>query len=259
MKNHAPEDRSVFYGRNPVMDALVKGSVQIEKVYLQKGSSGDSFSAVHRAANSSNVPVQFVPKAKLERLVGKVNHQGVVATTSEISYTDVYDVLRTIPADRAELSRLNPRLVFVDRVTDPHNFGAIIRSAVAFGVTAVLVPTLDSAPLNAATVKSSAGAALSIPICRIGNPETLIEELKERGFWIFGADGSAEHRVDNVDWNRPAVLVLGSEGGGIRPKLAAKCDYMVSIPINSSIESLNVSVAAGIFLYETEREQNREG
>ncbi|NNE34772.1 MAG: 23S rRNA (guanosine(2251)-2'-O)-methyltransferase RlmB [Rhodothermales bacterium] len=249
-KNRINEGQSVLYGRNPVMEAIENGSAPIEKVLLQKGSSGGSFSAVHRAANRAGIPVQFVPKAKIDRLVGQVNHQGVAATTSAIPYTDVYDVLKTFPSDRDELVKLNPRLVFLDRVTDPHNLGAVIRSALAFGASAVLVPAVDSAPLNAVVVKSSAGAALRMPICRVSNPVNLFQELKERGFWIFGAEGAAENRVENVDWARPTVVVVGSEGEGIRSTLIEQCDYLVSIKIDDTIDSLNVSVAAGVVLFE---------
>lgn len=250
-KDGIDDGLTVLYGRNPVMDALLSGSVPIEKVFLQKGSSGGTFGGVHRAANDANVPIQFVPKAKLDRLVGPVNHQGVAATTSAIAYADVYDVLQTLPLDRDELARLNPRLVYVDRVTDPHNLGAIIRSALAFNATAVLIPSVDSAPLNSIVVKSSAGAALRIPVCRIGNAINFFEELKERGFWIVGTDGNATDRPDSIDWARPIVLVLGSEGEGIRSSLTDKCDYTVSIPIDAAMDSLNVSVAAGILLYES--------
>lgn len=249
---------TVLYGRNPVMDALLSGSVPIEKVFLQKGSSGGTFGGVHRAANDANVPIQFVPKAKIDRLVGPVNHQGVAATTAAIAYTDVYDILKTFPADRTELARLNPRLVFVDRVTDPHNLGAIIRSALAFDAAAVLVPSIDSAPLNSVVVKSSAGAALRMPVCRIGNAVNFFDELKERGFWLVGADGEATESPDTIDWARPIVLVLGSEGDGIRSSLTGKCDHTVAIPIEAGMDSLNVSVAAGILLYEaaTKRHSN---
>ncbi len=252
-KQKDDEGLAVLYGRNPVMDAIADGEVPIEKLYLQRGTSGEAISAIHRAANQASIPVQFVPKAKIDRLVGQVNHQGVAATTSAIAYTDVYDVLKAFPSDRDELTKLNPRLVFIDRVTDPHNFGAIIRSALAFGASAILIPSVDSAPLNAVVVKSSAGAALRIPVCRVGNPSQLFEELKERGFWLFGSDSEAEFEANGVDWARPVVVVLGSEGGGIRQKLSDQCDYLVSIKIDPSIDSLNVSVAAGILLYETAR------
>lgn len=244
---------SVVFGRNPVLEALERGATSIDKVYVQKGGSGEFFAAVRRAAAERGVPVQYVPKDRLQKLAGKVNHQGVVALRAEVGYQDIHELLAGLPSDTAELATRKPLFVYLDRVTDPHNFGAVVRSAAAFGCNAVLVPSSGSAPLNGVTVKASAGMALRIPICRIEKPELMMEEFKERGYWIVGADGAGEGRPTTIEWTRPTILLVGSEGGGLSPRLSAACDDLVSIPIVEGVDSLNVSVATAILLYEASK------
>lgn len=235
------------------MEALQDDALQLEKVLLQKGAAGEVIAEIRKSASIAKVPVQFVPKEKLDREVGRVNHQGVVALAGEIAYTDFYDIIGALPQDRDELLRAAPILIYLDRITDPHNFGAIIRSAAALGASGVIIPVQESAPLNAATMKASAGAALRMPVARVSNPGAIFDELKERGFWVVGAAGDAKLTVDEVDFSRPVVLVMGSESKGIRDGLRNRCDYLARIPMSADVESLNVSVAASIFLFSAGR------
>ena len=146
-------------------------------------------------------------------------------------------------------AKRNPSLVVLDEISDPHNFGAILRSAVASGASGVIVPDRNQAPLGATALKASAGTAPRIPVARVTNLADALVQLKERGYWVAGLDGEAEKTVWTLDWDRPTALVIGSEGRGLRPRVRETCDYLVSIPMRGPAESLNASVAAGIALF----------
>jgi len=237
------DDVQIVCGRNPVVELLVSKPQSVDKVFIQRGASGDAIDEVLRLAKDASVPVQRVPAARLASLAGKVRHQGVVALTAALSYWTLEDVLA-----RAREAGSPGRVLFLDRVTDPRNFGAVLRSAAAFGVAGVLVPTQSAAPLNAAAVKASAGAALSVPVARVERPADTLDGLRELGYWIIGADGSAERSFAESDWTRPVVIALGSEGRGLARDVVNVCDELVAIPIVESVDSLNVSVAAAILM-----------
>lgn len=244
-----PASTSYLAGRNPVREALEQKGDEIEKVLIQKGAGGRPVQEIRRLASESGVPVQYVPEAKLAQLVPGVNHQGVVAVASPIPYLEVEEMLSQIAPTLDDVRSRKPFVLVLDRIQDPHNFGAILRSSVAAGVDGVVVPKHGMAPLNAAAVKASAGTAARIPIARADNLARLLHQLKERGYWVAGTTGSGETSIWEMDWDRPLALVIGSEGEGMRPGVASECDYLLSIPMRGEAESLNASVATGIVLF----------
>ncbi len=247
----------IIAGRNPVREALERGERSIEKVLLakSKGSPTRALEEVRRAATEAGVPVQFVPQAKLNSLAPGITHQGVVAMAAAVEYADLEAMLHGVAPTPDVVREAQPVLVVLDEVSDPHNFGAILRSAVAAGASGVIVPDRNQAPLSATTLKASAGTAPRIPVARVTNLADALIQLKERGYWVVGLDGAGEETVWTLDWDRPIALVVGSEGRGLRPRVSATCDYLVSIPMRGPAESLNASVATGVALFAAVRER----
>ncbi len=242
----------LIVGRNPVREALEREPDRIEKVMIQRGG-GRGLDAFRRAASEAGVPVQFVPPRRINQVAPGLHHQGVVAFTAPIAYHDVDDMLAAIAPDLETVQREKPILLVLDRIEDPHNFGAMVRTAVAAGVAGVIVPKQHMAPLNATVIKASAGTAPRIPVARVDRLAEVLGQLKERGYWVMGAAEGGALSVWNADWDRPLALVMGSEGRGLHPRLAEACDYLVSIPMRGDADSLNVSVAAGILLFAAAR------
>ncbi|SHK12461.1 23S rRNA (guanosine(2251)-2'-O)-methyltransferase RlmB [Rhodothermus profundi] len=240
-------------GRNPVREALEQNDTRVEKVFVQEGAGGSAIEAIRRAARAQGIPVQIVPKARLDRLASGATHQGVVAFVAPVAYRTLEDLLREVAPSPAAVQERQPLLVALDQIEDPHNYGAILRTAVAAGVAGVLVPRHHMAPLNTVALKASAGAALRVPIARVTNLARALETLKTHGFWVAGASPTGSVSVWEMDWHRPLVLVLGNEGRGLRPRVVQACDLLVSIPLRGPVASLNVSVAAGILLFAATR------
>jgi 23S rRNA (guanosine2251-2'-O)-methyltransferase len=248
-KNHTSEEPDFVAGRNPVIDLLKADPDRVAKVYLVKGTGGTLTSKLKNLARPHSISVQTVPLARIERSVPGVNHQGVVAILSGTRYTDVHELLTACGPMREDVQRDKPVVLLLDRIQDPYNFGAIIRSAVASGAGGIIIPDREAAPLNAAAMKSSAGAATRIPVARTSNMLQILEEMKERGYWVVGADGSSKDSVWDMDFDRPLAIVIGNEEKGMRASVAKACDFTVKIPMNGPVESLNASVAAGIILF----------
>ena len=238
----------LIVGRNPVREALEREGARIEKVMVQQ-RGGRGFDAIRRAASEAGVPVQYVPLKRLQHIAAGLNHQGVVALAAPLAYHDVDEMLADIAPDIDTVRRIKPILLLIDRIEDPHNFGALVRTAVAAGAGGVIVPKHHMAPLNAAAIKASAGTATRIPIARVDHLAEVIHQLKERGYWVVGASGDGNTSVWEMDWDRPLALVMGSEAKGLQTRVAEACDYLVSIPMHGDAESLNVSVAGGILLF----------
>lgn len=247
------DDTSTLIGRQPVLEALERGDLGIQKVMLEQDASGEQIGAIRAAAEERGAPVQYVPAARLRHEADGAAHQGVVAITAPIRYREVDEMLSDIAPTWDAVQTKNPLLLVVDRVTDPRNFGAILRSAVAAGTDGVIVPSREMAPLNAAAIKASAGTAPRIPIARSDDLAEMLTQLKERGYYVYGAEGTAETSLWDADWDRPVAVVLGSEGEGLAPDVAAACDELVAIPLRGPAESLNVSVAAGLLLFAAAR------
>jgi len=250
---HSDSRTDVLAGRHPVRDALDLADGRIEKVYLQKGVHGSAIDGIRRAAKAAGVPVQMVPKPKVDSLAPQAEHQGVVAVVAPVAYADLDEMLAGIAPTLDAVREAKPVLVALDEVEDPRNFGAILRSAVAAGTAGAIVPERRMAPLSAVAIKASAGTALQIPVARVSNLVDAIQQLKERGYWVVGladdADGEKATTVWTYDWDRPVAVVVGNEGSGLRPGVRAACDALATIPMRGPAESLNASVAAGIALF----------
>jgi len=241
----------VIFGRHPVVEALQQGH-PIDKVFLQQGTHGPIEKELRHLTRDRNIPMQMIPKERLERLV-RGNHQGVVAFIAAIRYQTIEHVLPML----FERQR-TPLLLLVEGVTDVRNFGAISRSAEIFGCDAIVVPRKNSAQVNAEAVKTSAGALLRVPVCREKNMPDAVEYLQQSGIQVFASNLNTTTKITEVDLTVPAALVLGSEAHGISSTVGKQADKTFLIPQKGQTESLNVSVAAGIILYEVQRQRGFE-
>ena len=239
-----------IFGIRPLIEAIEKGEMP-EKVLLQKGLQGENYQQLFKIIRQEKIPFQIVPVEKLNRVTRK-NHQGVIAYISLISYQPLVQLLPMI-YENGEM----PLLILIDRVTDVRNLGAIARSAECFGAHGIVIPDKGSAPVNADAIKTSAGALSRLPICREGNILETIAFLKESGVKVVAATEKSLISVFKTDLNGPLALVMGSEDKGISPAIIKMADQAVSIPMQGSIASLNVSVAAGILLFEAYRQRNK--
>jgi 23S rRNA (guanosine2251-2'-O)-methyltransferase len=231
-----------------VKEAL-RGGRKVDQVQIQEGGERHNEQIVQLCRKAS-VPVRFVPRAALDRLAGGAVHQGVVAVVSGQVYTDLDDVLAGLE---------NPGLLVVlDGVEDPHNLGAIIRTAHAAGADAVIIPERRAAGLTPVASKAAAGALEYIPVCRVVNISRTLEQLKEKSYWIVGVDESGQN-FRELDFKGGCVLVMGAEGHGLHQLVRQKCDFLAAIPAAGRIGTLNVSVAAGIVLFEALRQRSASG
>ena len=240
----AAEMDNLLVGRNPIREALKAGR-PIEKMLVAQGELSGSARELVAKAREAGIVVQFVERARLDAVYP--NHQGMLAYASAAAYSSVVEILEKA-AEKDEA----PFIVVLDGVTDPHNLGAVIRSAECCGAHGVIVPERRSAGLNPAAVKAAAGALSYLPVARVGNLSRTLAELKEKGLWVIGCDMSGGD-IREADLTGPAVVVIGSEGEGISRLVLEGCDKVVSIPLKGQIASLNASVAAGIALYEVMR------
>ncbi|WP_457637220.1 23S rRNA (guanosine(2251)-2'-O)-methyltransferase RlmB [Oceanithermus sp.] len=227
-----------IYGRNPVLEALREGGVR--RVLVARGVERKFLKKLEAAG----AVYELVPRIELDRLVRTTRHQGVVAEIRELTLAEPEAPLR-LAAKRGE----KPLLVLLDGVTDPRNYGAIIRSAEALGAHGVVSESRRSAPLSAVVVKASAGAAYHLPLVRVPNLPRYIEEIKKNGIWVYGLAAEGEVELAEADYDRPLAWVIGSEGSGLRRLVREKCDLLVRIPLSGKTESLNAAVAAGIAIH----------
>ncbi len=239
---------SLLTGVHPVIEALRAGR-PIERVLIARGVKQQRLQPLIDDCRQRGIPVRFEPREALDRLAHGTAHQGVVALAAEKEYARLDDIIGHL--DHPGL------LVALDGVEDPHNLGAIIRSAHAAGADAVVVPQRRSAGLSETVGKAAAGALEHLPVIRTTNLNQEIERLKQKRFWIYGFDERAEKNYDQVDYEGNVVLVLGGEGKGIHQLTAKHCDVLVKIPVAGRIASLNVSVAAGIALFEVLRQRRK--
>ena len=202
-------------------------------------------------ARSQHIPVHIEPPAAFDRLVPSGNHQGVLAFAAAKAYSTTQEIL-----DRARQKGEPPLLVVLDGVEDPHNLGAIVRTAEAAGVHGVFIPERRAAGLTAVVAKTSAGALEHMPVARVVNLSRLIKELKEAGLWIYGIDPAAQEVFTTIDMTGPIAFVFGGEGGGIRPGIAQDCDGLARIPMKGKVDSLNVSAAVAVTLFEGIRQRS---
>ncbi len=240
-----------IFGRNPVMEAL-KTNRTINKIWVVKGEQKGSIREIIALAKEKRVMVQQVDKNKLDAMFPKQNHQGVAASVASADYVDWQDIL-----DAARKKGEDPFIVILDELEDPHNLGAILRSVDAVGAHGVIIPKRRAVPLTDGVAKASAGAIEHVPVARVSNIVQVIEELKKQGVWVAGAHmhGNYMHKQDMTG---PLAIVIGSEGKGLGKLVSESCDYIVSIPMQGKINSLNASVAAGVLLYEAYRQRHAE-
>lgn len=237
-------DSTTIYGRNPVIEALEKGK-KIEKVFLQNNLTGDFEVQVRKACEEKNIPLTKVPPRKLNDLSRSHNHQGIVAYISPVAYTTVDKLVPRLLSEGKV-----PLLVVLDGITDVRNMGAIARSAKVFGAHAIVVPAKGTARVSEEMVKSSAGAILDIEICRENSIPIALESLQMMDVKVYASDINATKTVAEQDLKVPTAIVLGSEDKGVSRKVIQIADDTIKIPQAASFDSLNVSVAAGIILYE---------
>lgn len=243
----------VLYGVNPVRELLRAGGEGLAELWLSEGSTrGAAFAELERLGRAAGAKVRAAPRQRLDRLAGTDRHQGVVAVVADFRYAEVEDLLAA-----ARASGRPPLLVVLDGVEDPHNLGAVIRSAHALGAHGVVIPRDRAVGVTPAAAKASAGAVERCPVARVTNVAKTIEALKEAGVWsvAFAADG--DRPLGELDLRGPTALVLGSEGEGLRPLVRRSCDLSGRIPMMGDLDSLSVSAAAAVVLYEAARQRAR--
>ncbi len=241
------ENENIICGRNPVIEAI-KSGMSIDTVYVS--GHGGILGKINSMAKDAGAVVKGVNNQKLDQLSGGRAHQGVAAAASCAEYASLEDILAV-----SEKKGTNPFIIICDEIEDPHNLGAIIRTAEAAGADGIIIPKRRSASLNATVFKTSAGAASWLPVARVSNLASAVDELKKRGVWIYGTDASGES-YESTDLKGSIALVIGSEGFGMSRLIKEKCDFLLRLPMNGKITSLNASVAAGIFMYEAVRQRN---
>ncbi|MEZ5356869.1 MAG: 23S rRNA (guanosine(2251)-2'-O)-methyltransferase RlmB [Bryobacteraceae bacterium] len=248
MNRTAPTgDATILAGIHAVREALRKhktGASPIERLHVARGAANARLQECIELARELHVAIRFEDRATLDRMAPGAVHQGIVAVSGARPYLDLETFLGAGPA---------ALLVVLDGVEDPHNLGAVMRTAHAAGASAVVIPERRSASLSPASIKAAAGAAEHLPVIRVTNVNRTLEQLKKAGFWIYGLDERGTATYDTVEYAEPTVLVIGGEGKGVHQQTRAHCDELVRIPLAGAISSLNVSVAAGIAMFEWKR------
>lgn len=229
----------MIYGRNPVLEALREG--QVGQVWVARGVESWLLKEIEKLG----APYKLVPRIELDQMVRTTQHQGLVAEIEEASYTDPEAPFR-LAQQRGE----QVLLVVLDGITDPRNYGAIIRSAFALGAHGVITEERRSAPLSALVLKASAGTARKIPLVQVKNIARHLEQIKQQGVWVYGTSGQASKTIAELDYRRPLAIVIGSEGEGMRRLVTEHCDELAKIPLAEGAESLNAAVALGVVLYQ---------
>lgn len=232
----------LIYGKNAVIEALQEGGA--ERVFVAHGVQPGTVKQLQSLARKADTDFQLVPRTQLDQTLKTTRHQGIAAELPDLQYAEP-----DAPFKLAEKRQEKPLLVLLDQITDPHNYGAIIRSAEVLGAHGVVTEERRSAPLSAVVAKTSAGASSHLPLVQVKNLPRYMDEIKAKGVWLYGASGEASQRPEQIDWDRPAALVIGSEGTGMRRLVRDKCDELIAIPMRGRVASLNASVAAGILLY----------
>ena len=242
-------DNTTIFGLRAIIEAINSKST-INKVYLQKGLRGELFFELETLIKQEKITTSFVPVEKLDRLSKNKNHQGAVAQISPVEFADLEKLIESsIESDST------PLFLILDQISDVRNFGAIIRTAECTGVNGIIIQQSGSAPINAETIKTSAGAAFKMPICRVSHIKDAIYTLQSSDIKIVAATEKTEDLLYDVDFKQPIAIVMGSEHRGVNPSVLKIIDYKAKLPLLGEIDSLNVSVACGAFLYEAIRQR----
>ncbi|HWZ29813.1 MAG TPA: 23S rRNA (guanosine(2251)-2'-O)-methyltransferase RlmB [Bryobacteraceae bacterium] len=237
---------SSLAGIHPVREAIRAGR-PLDRILIAKGAAGPRIQELIELCRERGIPVRFEPREQLDRAAGAASHQGVVAIGSAEKY-----------ADLEETAAGGGLHVVLDGVEDPHNLGAIIRTAHAAGAAAVVIPERRAAGLTEVVARTAAGALAYIPVVRVVNVNRALDDLKAAGYWIYGLDERGGDEYDKIEYTKPTAIVLGAEGRGLHEHVAKRCDFLVSIPMAGGVASLNVSVAAGVVLFEWKRKAVNE-
>ena len=243
------EADGVIEGRNAVIEALRAGE-NIDKIFIQKGETDKTLGHIASKARAAGIVVVDADKRKLDGMSRTHAHQGVIALAAMREYVSVEDILEKA-AEKGE----KPLIVICDEISDPHNLGAIIRTAECAGAHGIVIPKRRSAGLTAVVAKTSAGAVAHMPVARVANIPSLIKDLKKQGVWVFGTAASGTTKLYEADLKGSAAIVIGSEGDGMTRLAEENCDFLVSIPMKGKLNSLNASAAAAILLYEAVRQR----
>jgi|SRR5579863_930733 len=241
-----------LFGVNVILEALRGGTRTFSQICLQKGRRGPEMDEVVRLAQERRIPIEYAPREHLDRLSGHGRHQGVVGVVSAKGYVPLEEIV-----DRRSKQGGALFLMALDGVEDPHNLGAVIRTAEAAGADAVVIPERRAVGVTPVVAKSSAGAVEYLPVVKVVNLYHALEILKRAGAWVIGLTEKSGVPYDSIDLLRPLVLVFGSEGSGLRARTMEACDELVSLPMQGRVSSLNVSVAAGIMAYEVIRQRRK--
>ncbi len=237
-------------GRNACLELLNSGRT-VDKIYIQKGEQKGSILKIIGKAKFLGIHVQEIDRRRLEEITNSTNHQGICALVSDFIYSSIEEILAY-----SEKKGEPPFLVFLDGIEDPHNLGAIIRTAEVAGVHGVIIPNRRSASINATVEKTSAGATSYMKVCQVTNLSRAIEEVKKKNIFVYGADGDAQSLHTQTNLTGPIALVIGNEGKGISQNIKKHCDELIKIPMFGNISSLNASNAAAILIYEIIRQRN---
>ncbi|MGB7023449.1 MAG: 23S rRNA (guanosine(2251)-2'-O)-methyltransferase RlmB [Candidatus Acidiferrales bacterium] len=241
-------------GFHAVEEALVAGH-PLDRILVARGQHGGRIQKILDLARSRGVPVRFEDRIQLDRAAAAEHHQGVVAFTASREALDIEDLLAG--SSQRDAQAVDALLVLLDGIEDPHNVGAIVRTALAAGAAGLIIPERRAAGLTDTVARVSAGALAHLPVARVKNLARAMEQLKEAGFWLIGLDERAEKSYTEVDYKGRIGIVMGSEGTGLHDLVRQRCDFLVSIPTTGPVRSLNVSVAAGVVLFEALRHRKR--
>ena len=241
----------VIYGRNPVTE-LLKTDGEIDKIYVNKEISDPSLKAILAKAGEKRIVISYCTKQKLNELCETTKHQGIAALIPRADYVSLKDII-AFAGERGE----DPFIFIADEITDPHNLGAIIRTANVCGAHGVIIPKRRNATLTSTVAKASAGAVSVTKIARVNNLHSAIEELKKNNIWVYGLEADGEQYYFDADLTGPIAVVVGSEGSGMNKLIRESCDAVLKIPVKGEINSLNASVAAGVLAYEIVRQREK--
>lgn len=241
---------NIIYGINPVLEALRSGERNFKEILIEAGRKGNEIHKIELLARSRNIGIKRESGSALENISGTNRHQGVVAVVSQRRDIELHDLIELLYKKESK-----PVIVILDGIEDPGNLGAIIRSAEALGVGGIIIPKDRAVGLTPVVAKRAAGAVEYIPVVRVTNISNTIEELKEKGFWIVGVEAGTEKTCFSLSYDDPIAVVFGGEARGMRRLTKEKCDYLVSIPMEGRVSSLNVSAACAIIFYEILRQR----
>lgn len=239
-------------GRNAVLEAL-ESNQNFDYIMVSSGQKNGSINKIIAIAKEKGIVIKEEDRRKLDKISETGAHQGVIAAVSQFKYSDVDDILKN-----AEKKKEAPFIIILDEIEDPHNFGAIVRTAEVCGVHGIIIPKRRNASVTSSVYKTSAGAVEYMPIARVTNLSSTVDYLKEKNIWIYGADMDADGFCYDYNYNDGTAIIIGNEGKGISHLLKSKCDFLIKIPMKGRISSLNASVAAGIMMYEVLKRRSGE-